>query len=59
MEKFNVLKNLFCILVCSIIKILHDLSRDRRRPDRFLSIMDPNTFVRKDKSIIDKYRVSR
>lgn len=30
---------LFKFLVCSTIKILHDLSSDRREPDRFLSIM--------------------
>lgn len=32
MKKFN-------ILVCSTNKILHDLSSDRRKPDRFLSII--------------------
>lgn len=31
MKKFN-------ILVCSTNKILHDLSSDRCKPDRFLSI---------------------
>lgn len=35
-------------LVCSTIKILHDLSSDRREPDRFLSINRINVFVRKD-----------
>jgi hypothetical protein len=41
MEKFD-------NLVCSTIKTLHDLSSDRREPDRFLSIKDYNIFVRKD-----------
>jgi len=41
MENFNV-------LVCSTIKILHDLSLDRREPDRFPSIINLDIFVRKD-----------
>jgi len=35
-------------LVCSTIKILHDLSRDRREPDRFLSVNSYDIIVQKD-----------
>jgi len=34
-------------LVCSTVKILHDLSSDRHEPDRFLSINNCNVTVRK------------
>lgn len=40
MEKFN-------YLVCSTIEILHDLSLDRREPDRFLSIIRFKLFCTK------------
>lgn len=38
----------FKILVCSTIKILHDLSLDRRESGQFLSIKNLIKFVRKD-----------
>lgn len=36
------------ILVCSTIKILHDLSSNRREPDWFLSLLKFYKGVRKD-----------
>lgn len=38
----------FNILVCSTIKILHDLSLDRREPDRILFTINFKIIVRKD-----------
>jgi len=35
-------------LVCSTIKILHDLSSDRRKPGRFLSVNNYDIIIRKD-----------
>lgn len=35
-------------LICSIIKILHDLSSNRCKPGWFLSLMSNNILVRKD-----------
>jgi len=46
MERFN-------NLACSTIRILHDSSSNRREPDRFLSIKNYDTIVRKDFIIID------
>lgn len=38
----------FKILICSIIKILHDLSSNRCEPGWFLSLEKENILVRKD-----------